>query len=131
MSEFKVGDWVYAHDWCYGQITDLTDDEATVEFETERGGGSFPFDITDLRKAPEPRTYSMRDSLLVIAGARAAYLDMDVTITVDLPDGLEGEDTLVKFVTQLVDYYLKHIDELNFDEFIESKIIAGFGEKGK
>lgn len=40
---FEVGDWVYAGDWCYGQIIglDFENREALVEFDTGSGGGSF------------------------------------------------------------------------------------------
>lgn len=94
MSEFKVGDWVYAHDWCYGQITDLTDDEATVEFETERDGGCFSFDITDLTKAPEPKSNVLNDGIYIELFAvkdgvryNAKVLDMK-EVTLILTNGL-------------------------------------------
>lgn len=46
MQIFTVGDYVYASDWCFGEIVELTDDGAYVEFETEFGGGTtfFGFD---------------------------------------------------------------------------------------
>lgn len=51
--DFQIGDWVYASDWCYGQIMDIDGDSALVEFETERGGGSFWFYIDALELAEE------------------------------------------------------------------------------
>lgn len=39
MDKFRVGDKVYASDWCYGKIVEIEGDTAYVEFETERGGG--------------------------------------------------------------------------------------------
>ena len=35
----KLGDRVYASDWCYGVIIGINDEGAVVEFETSRGGG--------------------------------------------------------------------------------------------
>lgn len=51
--EFQLGDWVYASDWCYGQIVDVDGDWALVEFETERGGGSLWFHFDELELAEE------------------------------------------------------------------------------
>lgn len=52
---FKIGDWVYADDWCYGQIVDMHSSWAIVEFETYGGGGSYSFKVTELKHAPAPR----------------------------------------------------------------------------
>lgn len=100
MTEFNVGDWVYAHDWCYGQIVDLTDDVATVEFETAGGGGSYGFEITDLKKAPAPKSDNMNDGIYVELFAvkdgvryNAKILDMkEVTLilTNSLMNGIEN-----------------------------------------
>lgn len=55
MAEFEVGDWVYAGDWCYGQIAGLTDpDIAYVEFNTGTGGGCMAFDRDELHPAEPP-----------------------------------------------------------------------------
>lgn len=50
---FEVGDWVYAGDWCYGQIVDLDFEnrKALVEFDTGSGGGSFWFEFGELTRA--------------------------------------------------------------------------------
>ena len=48
---FEIGDYVYASDWCYGQIIDLDHDGAFVEFETPGGGGTCYFYYDELVKA--------------------------------------------------------------------------------
>ena len=60
MSKFKVGDWVYASDWCYGQIVDIEESGecADVEFSTDGGGGCFAFPISDLTNAEPPKIWS-------------------------------------------------------------------------
>lgn len=49
---FEIGDWVYAGDWCYGQIVDLDFEnrEALAEFDTGSGGGSFWFEFGEMTK---------------------------------------------------------------------------------
>lgn len=49
MSQFRIGDWVYASDWCFGQIVQINkDNTADVEFETCGGGGTACFAFKDL-----------------------------------------------------------------------------------
>lgn len=48
-NNFRVGDMVYASDWCYGEIVRIDGDMALVEFDTGNGGGSLWFDLSDLR----------------------------------------------------------------------------------
>lgn len=48
MKNFKVGDRVYASDWCYGKIVDVEGNLAYVQFETQRGGGCMPFELSEL-----------------------------------------------------------------------------------
>lgn len=48
MDKFRVGDKVYASDWCYGKIVEIEGDIAYVEFTTERGGGCLPFELNEL-----------------------------------------------------------------------------------
>ena len=55
MEKFNIGDWVYASDWCYGVITDIEDDFAVVEYETDRGGGNCSFLLEDLKRAEPPK----------------------------------------------------------------------------
>jgi hypothetical protein len=54
-NEFKIGDYVYAEDWCYGKIVYLTDKYAEVDFDTMRGGGSLTFSLEDLKHAEPPK----------------------------------------------------------------------------
>lgn len=49
--DFKVGDYVYASDWCYGVIVEIENDVAHVEFETDCGGGCLPFGLDELEHA--------------------------------------------------------------------------------
>ena len=51
--DFKVGDYVYAGDWCYGIIVEIENDVAYVEFETYCGGGCFSFGLDELEHAKE------------------------------------------------------------------------------
>lgn len=50
---FEIGDQVYAGDWCYGQIIDISfeNKEALVEFDTGTGGGSLWFEFGELTRA--------------------------------------------------------------------------------
>lgn len=73
--------------------------------------------------------FSLRDNLLVTAGARAAYMDSEGCI--DLPGGVEGEDILAGFIADMVDQYLYAnaiaIDVEPFDLYIEKALLAKFG----
>ena len=51
MYGFELGDYVYGEDWCFGQIVKLEEDGVWVEFDTERGGGTWVFDYEDIRHA--------------------------------------------------------------------------------
>ena len=71
---------------------------------------------------------SIRDNMLVTAGARAAYMD-DANI-IKLPSGLDGEDELAIFLSKVVDQYINYrrfFDEPNFDEFIEKSLQEKYG----
>ena len=50
---FEIGDQVYAGDWCYGQIIDISfeNKEALVEFDTGTGGGSLWVEFGELTRA--------------------------------------------------------------------------------
>ena len=56
MADFNIGDWVYASDWCYGQIVDIDmkHDTAVVEFDIDSGGGSMSFGYDELQPADPP-----------------------------------------------------------------------------
>lgn len=57
---FKVGDKVYAGDWCEGTITEIVnDDVAYIEFATDNGGGCLPFGLDELKRIPH-RTATLR-----------------------------------------------------------------------
>lgn len=45
----KVGDKVYAGDWCEGIIDEIDGDTAVVEFTTFCGGGRLPFLLEELQ----------------------------------------------------------------------------------
>ena len=47
---FEIGDQVYAGDWFYGQIIDISfeNTEALVEFDTGSGGGSIWFEFREM-----------------------------------------------------------------------------------
>ena len=48
---FKVGDYVYASDWCYGEIVRIENEYADVEFDTGSGGGCLPFGLDELNRS--------------------------------------------------------------------------------
>lgn len=50
MRDFKVGDWVCASDWCYGEIIEIDQDNkiAYVSFATWGGGGCLSFGLDEL-----------------------------------------------------------------------------------
>ena len=90
MEKFNIGDWVYGSDWCYGIITDIEDDFAVVEYETDRGGGNCSFMFEDLVKAEAPKSKALetlpqyhftRDdfcSVLFDVFTMEEYVDIDV-----------------------------------------------------
>lgn len=47
----EVGDWVYASDWCYGQVVSISDDFIGVEFDTGTGGGTCFFEPAAVKLA--------------------------------------------------------------------------------
>ena len=50
MDIFKVGDCVYDNGFhIEGKIVEIEGNVAYVEFETDRGGGCIPFELTELR----------------------------------------------------------------------------------
>lgn len=69
----------------------------------------------------------IRYNFLVTAGARAAYMDFQGVI--DIPKGLDGEDELAYFVGKIVDYYFNELVDVNFDEYIESRLIEEYGKE--
>lgn len=72
--------------------------------------------------------YSIREHLLVVMGARAAYMDYECRI--DIPGGLEGEGELADFVKKTVESYIRKAtdgEDVNFDEYIETALIKQYG----
>ena len=66
MRNFEVGDWVYAHDWCYGQVIRIEDGIALIQYyaggtSIEGGYHYCSFMIDDLRKAEAP-TYEREEN---------------------------------------------------------------------
>jgi hypothetical protein len=51
--DFKIGDKVYAGDWCEGTIIYIKDNVADVDFETAGGGGCLPFSLNELVHVPK------------------------------------------------------------------------------
>ena len=70
---------------------------------------------------------TIRDNLLVTAGARAGY--MHITEDIKLPNGLVGEDILADFIVRAVDTYIKLPDDIPFDFFIEEALLNEFGKE--
>lgn len=69
----------------------------------------------------------MREHLMVIMGARAAYMDCEGII--DIPEGLEAEGNLVWFVRKTVERYIREATDgkdNNFDEYIETALIEEY-----
>ena len=67
MQKVKIGDKVYASDWCYGTVVDIDaeHDIVSVEFETSGGGGTASFSINDVQ--PEMVTDRKNDALDIIS----------------------------------------------------------------
>lgn len=98
MSKFKVGDWVYGSDWCYGQITLINGNYCHVEFNTDGGGGCFVFSTKELTHAEPPKVYSsdpdtnqslhyiMEEFERLVKHAR--LLGFDIRLTPDSKDDL-------------------------------------------
>ena len=99
MTEFNIGDYVYGADWCYGQIIDIDNKGARVEYETAGGGGSFWFHFNELTKAHAPKSNTLNDGIYmelfaVKNGVRynAKILDMKeatLILTNGLVNGIE------------------------------------------
>lgn len=57
---FKLGDWVYASDWCYGQIVAIEDNLVMVEFDTGTGGGTWTFEADEVVLADDRSIFAPR-----------------------------------------------------------------------
>lgn len=70
------------------------------------------------------RDASLRDDLLVTAGARAAHLERFDRI--ELPPFVDGERELANFIAHVVDYWLVS-ERDNFDLFLEERLLKEYG----
>ena len=84
----------------------------------------FGIDIKRCDQCEHKNIPEIRDNLLVIAGARAAY--MNYSDKIDIPEGIEEEFKLSEFLTKVVDDYLR-FDWENFDLYLETKLIEKYG----
>ena len=73
------------------------------------------------------RAPSIRDNLLVTAGARAAY--MECLGLINIPKGLDGEDELARYISNAVDDYMGFGFDCNFDEYIETLLSRAYSNK--
>lgn len=72
------------------------------------------------------RDTSLRDDLLVTAGARAAYMD---GVSITLSNTIAGEGELARFIFKAVDYYIATNPDEPFDTYIETALIDKYGYK--
>ena len=84
----------------------------------------FGVDIKRCDQCEHKNVPEIRDNLLVTAGARAAY--MNCSDKIHIPEGIEEEFKLSKFLTKVVDDYLRFEWE-NFDLYLETKLIEKYG----
>ena len=61
--DFNIGDFVYASDWCYGEIIRIEGNIADVEFETAGGGGTAAFELSELKHECEGCIYDLTDRI--------------------------------------------------------------------
>lgn len=67
----------------------------------------------------------LRDSLLVTAGIRAGY--MDINEEIDLPSGEDGETRTSSYIVTIVNNYVKAKYDIPFDEYVEVLLTKTFG----
>lgn len=68
----------------------------------------------------------IRESLLVTAGARAAY--MDSMGYIDLPQGVEGEQELSYYLIKVVGSYISQEEyrDVSYDDYIETALTKAY-----
>lgn len=71
----------------------------------------------------------IRDNLLVTIGMRAAY--MESLGEIELPQGSLGEDNVTNFATDIAHNYMNDIEDIGFDEYIETALLEKYGKKGE
>ena len=84
----------------------------------------FGIDVKRCDQCEHKNVPEIRDNLLVMAGARAAYMNCNDKI--DIPAGIEEEFKSSEFLTKVVDDYLR-FDWENFDLYLETKLIEKYG----
>lgn len=92
--------------------------------ENSIGNLYFGVDIKRCDQCEHKNVPEIRDNLLVMAGARAAYMNCNDKI--DIPEGIEEEFKLSEFLTKVVDDYLR-FDWEKFDLYLETKLIEKYG----
>lgn len=72
---------------------------------------------------------SLRDDLLVTAGARAAYME-DVNY-ITLPHDVDGEAKLAESISRMIDCYLNQVRyrDICYDDYIETELMKEYGGK--
>ena len=123
MSNFKVGDWVYASDWCHGQIVYIYDDYAEVEYETVGGGGSCAFRLNELQKADPPRYLTKRECVEYVAIELLGDVDLE---ELDGHLSMNGYEFGLDKKRQLL---FAFIDELSYVETILKDRTVEYGVK--
>lgn len=68
-----------------------------------------------------------RDTLLITAATRAAYMDCAGAISLDSTKW--GMERLAEFIRHIVDRWIEKDAEGDFDEYIESNLILVFKEE--
>ncbi len=93
------------------------------------GSVQFGIDVKRCDECEYKGDANIREHLMVIMGARAAY--MDSMNDIDIPEGLEGEGNLVEFVKKTVERYIQEAtdgEDNNFDEYIETALVKQYGK---
>lgn len=91
--------------------------------------GELHYGVTVKRCDQCKRDADIRDKLIAVAGARAAY--MDSMNKINIPGDLMGENRMARYVISIVDNYLNQSPNTNFDAYIEALIEREFGLKGE
>lgn len=69
-----------------------------------------------------------RDTLIVVAGVMAAY--MNASDTIDILQGSKHEETFVEFIIETVDTYLSSPTEAEFNSYIQTALLSEYGVDG-
>jgi hypothetical protein len=69
-----------------------------------------------------------RDTLMVVAGVTAAY--MNASDTIDILQGPKHEETFAEFIIETVDTYLSSPIEAEFNSYIQTALLSEYGVDG-